>query len=227
LGKNGAGKSTLLRTIAGIRRLDSSVSWRGRPLHEISSIDLAKLRAFAEQVSNASDDWYVKDIVEAGTWPWVAERRVSEELVQSKVVSLIEQSLMRCDALHLADLQWRYLSGGEKQRVALAACLAQSTPVLILDEPTAHLDLAHQYSVMDELVRASQSCEQLLIASIHDLQLATRSFTHALVLNGDHQGSWVSGAVEEVLTPEVINSALGHRVEWVTSQSGERVLIAS
>lgn len=231
LGKNGSGKSTLLRAIAGLpmatgHHKTGDIFWQRQSIEQLSNHDLACLRAYAEQSPSASDDWVARDVVEAGAWPWVVQREVAGENFKNKLEILIERSMSRCDALHLSHLRWRYLSGGERQRVALAACLAQSTQTLILDEPTAHLDLGHQFALIDDLVRASQSCKQILISSIHDLQLAARGFTHALILNADAQGTWVSGSVEQILNPEHIKQALGHDVTWATTEQGNKVLIA-
>ncbi len=226
LGKNGSGKSTLLKTIAGLRLISSGqVMWQGERINLIPNIDLAKIRAYAQQVPIASDDWPVLDVVRAGAWPWIVTKSVEQVDFQQKLVSVIEQALIRCDIAHLSSRQWKYLSGGERARVALAACLAQTTKALILDEPTAHLDLGHQFKLIDDLVEASKSCDQLLISSIHDLQLISRGFTHALILNGDEEGSWIAGKLEDVLSPENIERALGHPVTWITHEN-KKVLIA-
>lgn len=232
LGKNGSGKSTLLKAIAGLRPLakDSSgmILWNQKEISDIPHLDLARLRAYAEQAPEASPDWRVKDIVEAGAWPWRVIREVSANTSNNfsqELAELVLQSMKRCDVAHLEDRLWKHLSGGERQRIALASCLVQSTAALILDEPTAHLDLGHQFNLMDDLVEASQSCQQIMIASIHDLQLAMRCFTHALILNGDEQGSWISGEIQEVLTPSIIETALGHPVVWANTSSGLKVLV--
>ena len=226
LGKNGSGKSTLLRTISGLKSsTKGQILWEGHEIETIAGIDLAKLRAYAQQVPIASDDWYVRDVVRAGAWPWIVTKGVERSDFYQKLDEVIDQSLSRCDIAHLERQQWKHLSGGERGRVALAACLAQTTKALILDEPTAHLDLGYQFSLIDDLVDASKSCNQLLIASIHDLQLVSRGFTHALILNGDLKGSWIAGKLDDVLTPKNIELALGHPVTWV-SHEGKRVLIA-
>ena len=226
LGKNGSGKSTLLKTIAGLRHISSGqVLWQGEQIDSIPNIDLAKIRAYTQQVPSASDDWSVLEVVRAGAWPWIVTKLVEQVDFQKKLADVIEQSLIRCDIAHLSNRQWKYLSGGERGRVALAACLAQTTKSLILDEPTAHLDLGHQFKLIDDLVEASKSCDQLLISSIHDLQLISRGFTHALILNGDEMGSWIAGKLEDVLSPNNIESALGHPVTWIMHEN-KRVLIA-
>lgn len=229
IGKNGSGKSTLLRSIAGIEPLGNlsqgQISWDDQDLVGIARIDLAKLRAYAQQVPVANDDWHVRDVVRAGAWPWIVSRKIENSDFESKLEDVINQSLARCDVLHLASQPWKYLSGGERARVAIAACLTQTTKALILDEPTAHLDLGHQFKLIDDLVEASKCCDQLLVSSIHDLQLVSRGFTHALILNGDEEGAWIAGKVEDVLTPINIEAALKHPVAWL-DYDGQRILIA-
>lgn len=231
LGKNGSGKSTLLKTIAGLKPLDKSsgvIRWGQKEITHISHLDLARLRAYAEQSPEALPDWRAQDIVEAGAWPWKLIREASatsSDVYRQELAALILQSMKRCDVAHLANHLWKHLSGGERQRIALASCLVQSTATLIMDEPTAHLDLGHQFNLMDDLVEASQSCQQIMIASSHDLQLASRCFTHVLMLKGDEEGSWISGEIHEVLNPLNIYESLGHPVVWASTQSGLKVLV--
>jgi len=229
IGKNGSGKSTLLKTISGIRKLQDQstgdIYWNQQALSDISELELARLRAYAEQFPQADPQWRVEAIVESGAWPWKRVREASSVSYHEDLKRLVDQAMQRCDIHSLKGQHWKYLSGGERQRVALAACLVQSTTVLVLDEPTAHLDLGHQFSLMDDLVQASESCEQIIVASVHDLQLAQKSFTHALLLNGDAEGTWLAGQVAEVLQPECIERSLGHPVAWASTASGRRVLI--
>ena len=229
LGKNGSGKSTLLRTIAGLQSIEQigsgQVLWEKQDINNIAQIDLAKLRAYAQQVPVASDDWHVRDVVKAGAWPWIISSEVEKKAFAIRLEEVVNQSLDRCDISHLADQPWKFLSGGERARTALAACLTQTTKALLLDEPTAHLDLGHQFKLIDDLVDASKCCDQLLVASIHDLQLVSRGFTHALILNGDEDGTWIAGELEDVLTPRNIENALKHPVAWLNHE-GKKVLIA-
>lgn len=232
LGKNGSGKSTLLKTIAGLKPLETTLSgqiiWHQKEINQISHLDLARLRAYAEQTPQAASDWKVIDVVEAGASPWNAIREyaaLSAIAYREELAALVKQAMQRCDVSHLEQQLWKHLSGGERQRVALASCLVQSTSVLILDEPTAHLDLGHQFDLMDDLVEASQSCQQSMIASLHDLQIAMRYFTHALILNGDEKGTWIAGEMNQVLTPENMDRSLGHPVTWAMTESGLRILV--
>ena len=128
---------------------------------------------------------------------------------------------------HHKDSKPTQISGGEQQRVALAACFAQQSPVLILDEPTSHLDVGHQIQLLKTLIEISQETPTAVIASLHDITLIQRGFTHALLLTGSDtsHGSYLLGTVEEVVTAEHLTQALGHPVVAATTPSGARVFI--
>ncbi len=124
---------------------------------------------------------------------------------------LIQQRYARAglaefDVAHLADADVRRLSGGERQRVALATACAQGAPLLLLDEPSSHLDWSHQ-ALLQSRLRAWTSTGGTVLAAVHDLNLAWTLATHALLLDG--QGGAVHGAREEVLTAEHLSRAYG------------------
>ena len=123
---------------------------------------------------------------------------------------LAHDCLARLDVGHLADEDARHLSGGVRQRVALAAALAQDTPLLLLDEPTAHLDVPHQLAVC-ALLRGLE--ERAVLLSLHDVNLALRCCTHALLFT---PGGIVLGLLHEVLTSERIAQAYGCAMRPVT-----------
>ena len=204
------------------------IFWDGELISQIDTFKLACVRAYASQNPQASDDWLAIDVVKAGAWPWVRAKKILGRSYQDELEDLITKVLIQCDIEGIQNRRWKYLSGGERQRISLAASLAQQTPVLILDEPTSHLDLGHQFKFIDQLIKPIDSQKifmDILIATIHDLQLFTRGFTHVLALNGDSDASWVAGTVQEVLTPQRVEYALGHSVSWVQKTDGQRVLI--
>jgi len=102
------------------------------------------------------------------------------------------------------------LSGGERQRVALAALLAQDAPLLLLDEPVSHLDLHHQLLVLEHLVELARTRGKGVLFTVHDLNLAARFASHALLLAP--QGAVQQGPVGEVMTEAALRGAFGHRV---------------
>lgn len=220
IGKNGAGKSTLLRSIAGVQDLLNhygAIQWEGQDIALMDPEHLAKLRAYAEQVPSGALGMRAIDFVYAGLWA------ANEPMNQALALAYLD----RCDVEHLAFSDWQTLSGGEQQRVALAACFAQQSPVLILDEPTSHLDVGHQIQLLKTLIEISQETPTAVIASLHDITLIQRGFTHALLLTGSDtsHGSYLLGTVEEVVTAEHLTQALGHPVVAATTPSGARVFI--
>jgi len=108
---------------------------------------------------------------------------------------------------HRADHQPSQLSGGERQRVAIAALLAQQVPLMLLDEPTAHLDLKHQIGVLEHLRSLVQAGGGAAVIALHDLNLAARFASHALVLGG---GLPVAGTIDEVMTEHTLSAAFDH-----------------
>ena len=221
LGRNGAGKSTLLKAISGLQNqlyMHGNIQWKGKDLPLCTPEELSKLRAYAEQFPLGGMGLRSLDMVLASQWPWLDQAPPDYHLDQAMA------ALARCDVQHLAHAPWESLSGGERQRVSLAACFAQSTPVLILDEPTAHLDIHHQVTLLETLVQASESCHQTVIASLHDIGLIGRGFTHALILTGD-AGGYLVGAIDEVVNPANLQKALGHSIVEATTDTGMRVYI--
>lgn len=218
IGKNGAGKSTLLRMIAGVQVNDSTgeINWLGQALTTYKSEELAKVRAYAEQSPIGGIGLRAIDAVSASQWPWHQE--------QSDNLKLAMDALALCDVQHLAFSQWQNLSGGERQRVALAACFAQNTQALVLDEPTSHLDVGHQIALLNTLVKQSESCHQTIIASLHEIGLIRRGFSHALLLIED--GSYLSGTVEDIINPSNLEKSLGHPIAEARTSNGQIIYVA-
>jgi iron complex transport system ATP-binding protein len=216
IGRNGAGKSTLLRIIAGIQSAGAGeVWWQGKSITSYTSEDLVKIRAYAEQSPIAGIGLRAIDVVLAAQWPWHQTESTNHQLAMD--------ALNVCDVVHLANAQWQTLSGGERQRVALAACFAQNTKALILDEPTSHLDIGHQVSLLGTLTERSQTCQQTVIASSHEIGLIGRGFTHALLLIED--GSYLAGPVSEVINPTNLEKSLGHPIAEATTATGQIIYV--
>ena len=212
IGRNGAGKSTLLRIIAGVQPINSGeVLWQNQAITTYQPEMLAKVRAYAEQSPVGGVGLRAIDVVLAAQWPWHQTESTSHQLAMD--------ALKMCDVAHLAHAQWQTLSGGERQRVALAACFAQNTQALILDEPTSHLDVGHQVSLLNTLIERSHTCQQTVIASLHEIGLIGRGFTHALLLIDD--GSYLAGSVAEVVNPTNLEKSLGHPIAEATTATGQ------
>ena len=210
IGRNGAGKSTLLRTLAGLRPADSgSVSIQGRALKDFPLPELARQRAFLAQSRSDAFAYSVIETVLSARHPYHGKQYWEDS--DDHAIALL--ALEEMEVAALADRDVRTLSGGERQRVAIAAMLAQDTPLLLLDEPANALDLAHQVSIMALLARLCRERNKAVIMIGHDLTLAHRVSTHALLLMGD--GRWLAGTTDAMMRPDLLGDYLGHPIDII------------
>lgn len=178
IGPNGCGKSTLLRCLCRALAVRSgTVRLDGRAISEMPPKEVARRLAFVPQQEPALFEFTVRDVVLMGRHPHL-ERWKGETEDDYRIVL---QALADTDILHLADRPVTQLSGGEHRRVLLARALAQQTPLLLLDEPTAHLDVTHQSELLTLVRRQTQTQEQGALAALHDLNQAAE-FCDRLVL---------------------------------------------
>jgi iron complex transport system ATP-binding protein len=201
VGPNGAGKTTLLRTVSGALTPDSGrVRVAGEVVSDLSSRAASRLVATLPQDTTLAFDFDVRETVAMGRTPYVSRfgRRTSEDH------DAVASAMARTDVADFADRSVTSLSGGERQRVLLARALAQDTPLLLLDEPTASLDIAHQIRTL-ELVRRLVDDGTTVVAAIHDLNLAAHYCDDVWLLSdGD---LLATGTPEEVLTAERLSDA--------------------
>ncbi len=197
IGPNGAGKSTLLAAIAGDIDYTGSVSLVGQDPAVSSPGALARARAVMLQDVTVSFQFRVGDVGPRGGRPWEGTARQAED------DAIIDAALAAVDATHLAGRDIATLSGGERARVALARVLAQQTPVILLDEPTAALDIRHQEQVLG-LVRsiAAQAGVAVLVV-LHDLGAAAAYCDHIVCLADGAVAA--AGPVREVYTDEILS----------------------
>lgn len=196
VGPNGAGKTSLLLVLAGARPAQAgTVLLSGRPIGEYGVEHLAGLRAMV------ADRWVdpfatsVLETVLAARYRLRGARGAADGAAAAQ--ALARECLAAMDCLPLAGRDVRHLSRGERQRVALAAALAQQTGLVLLDEPISHQDPRHQIQVLQTL-QARPRCTY--IGALHDINAAARFATHALLLHGD--GRWHAGAAGDVLTQD-------------------------
>jgi iron complex transport system ATP-binding protein len=207
LGPNGSGKSTLLMAVAGLLAPAAGrVFLGGRELLDWRGHELARVRAWCPQF------WL--DPFPVTAWETVASAIVATDSRRdaASIEHTARRTLSKLDAGHFADRDVRLLSGGERQRVALATTFAQRAPLVLLDEPTSHLDWSHQ-----GLLRALQydwsERQGTILTAVHDVNLAWLLATHALLLDG--KGNAIHGRRDEVLTSETIGLAYGLSVRVV------------
>lgn len=211
VGPNSVGKTTLINAISGVvPTIEGSIRIAGQETTHLTSAERAQLVAVVPQATNLPHTFPVEDIVLAGRTPYLGwfdrESDIDREIAN--------EALRRTQSADLADRVIGELSGGEQQRVLIARAIAQSTPVLLLDEPTAHLDLRHQDNIL-KLVRelASEQGYGILIA-LHDLNLVAR-FADRVALLSDG-GIRRSGAPTEVLDPSELAAVYGIEIHVTT-----------
>jgi iron complex transport system ATP-binding protein len=196
VGPNGAGKSTLVAALAGdLAPSAGRVLLQGREVSAYRPGELARERSVLLQHPVLGAGLRVRDVVAMGRAPW--DPRADDDAVLARAVA-------SADVGHLLDRPVAALSGGEAARVALARVLAQDTPLMLWDEPTAALDLTHQVSVL-ETARASAASGVGLLVVLHDLALAAAYADRVLLLVDG--GVVACGGPQEVLTEQVLEPA--------------------
>jgi iron complex transport system ATP-binding protein len=220
VGPNGCGKSTLLKALARtLRPRSGEVLLDGRPLRSWTAKQVARRIALLPQTPVVPEAIRVRDLVGRGRFPhrallrsWTADdqRAVDEAVRVTGVGELVDRPVAE-------------LSGGQRQRVWMAMVLAQDTPVLLLDEPTTFLDLAHQYELMRLCARHAESGRSV-VAVLHDLNQAARFADRLVVLR---EGAVLAqGAPSDVLTAELVERAFGLRAVVVPDpQAGTPMVV--
>ena len=208
VGPNGCGKSTLVKLISRVLRpTEGRVLLAGRDLAGYKQRELARHLAVVAQETGAEFDFTVEEVVALGRLPHLARFR-GETARDRKAV---QDALVATGTLALKDRLVTRLSGGERQRVMVARALAQEPGLLVLDEPTAHLDIAHQVELLDLTRRLNRERGLTVIAVLHDLNLAAQ-YAHRLLMMKDG-AVFAAGAPSDVLTEEHVAAVYGSRVK--------------
>lgn len=215
IGPNGAGKSTLLNLLMGmIKPTTGDVSLYGQPLKQYKQRELARQMSLVPQDVSIDYAFSVREIVAMGRNPHLGPFQPETQRDRA----LIDLAMEKTDLLQMATRNVNQLSGGERQRVFIARSIAQEAPILLLDEPTANLDLCHQLEVLS-LVKALTKDGQLAISAIHDVELASR-FCDQLILI--HEGEIAAqGSPVEVLTRENLYQFFSIEAEVEPYRQGE------
>lgn len=211
IGPNGSGKSTFLHLLANILHPQTgSICLEKQPLRSFPPAALAKKVAMVSQESAPVFGFTVFETVLMGRF--LRQKGFLFENARDR--EAVRQSLEATETAELADRPLSQLSGGERQRVFIARALAQETPVLLLDEPTSHLDLKHQLKVLDLLKHMQRSGGKTIVLVSHDLNLAGRYADKMLLLRQGGQATW--GQPKEILSPSRIETAFGVQGRQVT-----------
>ena len=198
IGPNGAGKSTLLKILGGlIRGYKGTVEFHSLSLSTFAPADLARRVAFVPQETHMVFPFTVAEIVMMGRLP----HRTAGNLFDSpKDSEWSRKAMALTDITSLSPRTFNELSGGERQRTVLASALAQDPEILLLDEPTAHLDLKHQIHFYDILESLNRERQMTIVSVTHDVNLAAR---YAKRVTAIRDGTIVAdGTPDQVLTPE-------------------------
>lgn len=219
IGPNGSGKSTLLRVLAGLWAPTSGeATLDGEPLERMPRRNIARRVSFLPQETRCDFAFTVEEIVAMGRHPHRGRFSAENGRDREKVVD----ALATCDLLHLRTRSITRLSGGERQRVALARCLAAEPDILLLDEPTAHLDLEHALSVLT-LCRALAASGTTVVLATHDLGTVARFATHTILL---HAGRNIAtGSPATVLTPARLREAFAVETQIITTVDGRSAFV--
>jgi iron complex transport system ATP-binding protein len=212
LGPNGSGKTTLLKSISRtLKPHKGAILLDKTDIYSIRSVDLAKQLAVVPQESTIGFSFTAFDVALMGRNPHMSRFQMETE----KDIAIVRKAMNLTNTWHLAQRPINELSGGEKQRVIIARALAQEPKVLLLDEPLTHLDMINQLEIMD-LVKDLCMREGLIVmAVIHDLNLAARYCNKALLLNKGRVFS--GGNLDTVLTSENIKSVF--KVDAIVKKS--------
>ena len=207
LGPNGSGKTTLLRLVSGILRpQQGKIFLEGRDLHQWSRRRIAQRIAVVPQELHMPFAFTVEHMVSLGRTPFVnffgSQTRYDDEIVQDAIQATGIDSL--------AQRVFNHLSGGERQRVMIAMALAQQPQLLLLDEPTSHLDIKYQIETLELVQRLNQERGVTVVAAMHDLNLAARYFPRLILFQ---RGVVADAGPAEVLEPKLLSRVYGVNVQ--------------
>ena len=205
VGPNGAGKSSILSLLAGDVQATSGRALLGeKEVSKYRPDEASRLRSVLMQANQVSFPFSVWEIVEMGRAPWARTPQIAED------DDAIEEALRLADVGHLSERQFNQLSGGERARVSLARVLAQRTDLVLLDEPTAALDLKHQESVMTT-IRGLADHGRGVVVVVHDLSVAAGYADRvAMVVEGKVEAT---GSPSEVIVADRVSRVYGVEVD--------------
>jgi iron complex transport system ATP-binding protein len=201
LGPNGVGKSTLLRTLAGIQpALSGQVSILGENLHNVSKKKLSRMLSVVLTDRISYGNLTVYELISLGRIPytgWLGNLNAEDK-------HIISQAIEQTHIGHLADKSIHELSDGERQKVMIARALAQNTPVILLDEPTAHLDLPNRVDIIRLLRKLARQTNKAIVMSTHELDLALQAADKIWLMTMENQ--LFSGVPEDLVLQDIFGS---------------------
>jgi len=216
VGPNGAGKTTLLRCLTGLLRPSrGELAFDGRSFATLSRRQLARRIAYVPQIRPSRVPLKVEEVVLLGRYPHLSRLQMAPA---ARDFAAVEEALAVVGIGHLRGRPLDELSGGERQAVYIAAALAQESEVLVLDEPTIHLDARHQHDLASLLLRLKQGSDRTVVLATHDLNLASLLGDRLLALSCGQ--ALAVGRPAEIVRPEVLGRLFQARFDIV--RGGER-----
>ncbi len=216
IGPNGSGKTTLLKSISRVLKPTRGIILLdGKDVYELKARDVAKNMAVVSQDTYLKFDFTAMDVVLMGRNPHLGRFEIED----ADDMEIVEKAMRLTNTWHLADRSITEISGGERQRVIIARALTQEPGILLLDEPTTHLDINHQIEILDLIKELSKRL--VVIAVFHDLNLAARYCDELIMLSNGK--IFASGKPEDVITPENMESVYG--IEVIVKQDSGRLIV--
>lgn len=216
IGPNGSGKSTMLRLMMRLLTPDSGEVLLGeKNITNISAKELAKKMTMLAQAPEGLVDVIVHDLVAYGRLPY----RSFLSTLQDEDEAVIQWAIKVCNLENLAYRPLHSLSGGERQRAWLAMALAQKTPILLLDEPTTYLDIAHQLELLDLLLHLNKEYNLTIVLVLHDLNQAAIYSDYVFVCENGRLVK--SGTPKEVFTIDLLKNVF-HITADITEKNGKQ-----
>ena len=201
IGANGSGKSTLLRSLSRLMKPDNGqIVLNGKDIFNLSTKEVAKNLSILPQSPNAPEGMTVFQLIKQGRYPY-------QSLLQQwskEDERLVNKALKETGMYDLKNRTVDSLSGGQRQRAWIAMTLAQNTEIILLDEPTTYLDLAHQIEILDLLDKLNKKEDRTIVMVLHDLNLAFRYADYIVAIK--EKNIYVEGKPYEVVTPQMIRN---------------------
>ncbi|MFM9281138.1 ABC transporter ATP-binding protein [Paenibacillus jiagnxiensis] len=208
VGSNGCGKSTLLRSLARLLKPQKgAVLLDGKAIAKSPTKEVARNIAILPQGPIAPEGLTVLQLVKQGRYPhqnWLQQWSEEDE-------RMVDRAMEATKIKQFADRPVDALSGGQRQRAWIAMTLAQETDILLLDEPTTYLDLAHQVEILDLLFELNEQEQRTIVMVLHDLNLAARYAHHMVAIH--NKQVYVQGKPEDIITREMVQAVFGMSCE--------------
>ena len=220
IGPNGSGKTTLIRALSGVLPVvEGELYINGTDLAKVNQQERARLMAVVPQSTHIPPTFTVDEVVMMGRTPyinWLGSTSQKDEEIAGRAMALT-------DITRFKGRMCGELSAGERQRVILARALAQDTPVLLMDEPTSHLDLRYQIEFLELAVSLAYEQNKTVLIALHDLNLAARFGNEVLAMKDGTTAAL--GKTEDILEPATIERIYGLPVDVFKSPDKRRIVV--